>query len=155
MGVSENRLNPEKPNGFADHYPYEKWLYIIGKINPTFSDKPISSSQKTEDHEMGMATCTPLVFFDLSSEWFVSYTTIVGNKFHNGTPITLTKVETQKSNIIQEFIILMFDGCSSFEYELFTPNIQYLLLCEIMLARGMGIRCLAPHFALRGLWRIH
>ena len=22
MGVSENRLNPEKPNGFADHYPY-------------------------------------------------------------------------------------------------------------------------------------
>ena len=21
MGVSENRLNPEKPNGFADHYP--------------------------------------------------------------------------------------------------------------------------------------
>ena len=28
------------PNGFADHYPYEKWLAIIGKINPTFSDKP-------------------------------------------------------------------------------------------------------------------
>ena len=23
------------PNGFADHYPYEKWLAIIGKINPT------------------------------------------------------------------------------------------------------------------------
>ena len=21
-----------KPNGFADHYPYEKWLAIIGKI---------------------------------------------------------------------------------------------------------------------------
>ena len=40
MGVSENRLNPIVPNGFADHYPYEKWLYIIGNINPTFSDKP-------------------------------------------------------------------------------------------------------------------
>ena len=26
-----------KPNGFADHYPYEKWLAIIGNINPTFS----------------------------------------------------------------------------------------------------------------------
>ena len=26
-----------KPNGFADHYPYEKWLAIIGHINPTFS----------------------------------------------------------------------------------------------------------------------
>ena len=26
MGVSENRLNPCQPNGFADHYPYEKWL---------------------------------------------------------------------------------------------------------------------------------
>ena len=37
MGVSENRLNPIVPNGFADHYPYEKWLAIIGKINPTFS----------------------------------------------------------------------------------------------------------------------
>ena len=30
-----------KPSGFADHYPYEKWLAIIGNINPTFSDKPI------------------------------------------------------------------------------------------------------------------
>ena len=27
MALSENRLNPEKPNGFADHYPYEKWLF--------------------------------------------------------------------------------------------------------------------------------
>ena len=26
-GVSENRLNPYSPNGFADHYPYEKWLF--------------------------------------------------------------------------------------------------------------------------------
>ena len=30
-----------KPNGFADHYPYEKWLAIIRNINTTFSDKPI------------------------------------------------------------------------------------------------------------------
>ena len=30
-----------KANGFADHYPVFKWLAIIGKINPTFSDKPI------------------------------------------------------------------------------------------------------------------
>ena len=27
MGVSENVVYPEKPNGFADHYPYEKWLF--------------------------------------------------------------------------------------------------------------------------------
>ena len=27
MGMSENRLNPIVPNGFADHYPYEKWLF--------------------------------------------------------------------------------------------------------------------------------
>ena len=26
LGLSENRLNPIVPNGFADHYPYEKWL---------------------------------------------------------------------------------------------------------------------------------
>ena len=37
LGVSENRLNPIVPNGFADHYPYEKWLAIIGNIHPTFS----------------------------------------------------------------------------------------------------------------------
>ena len=37
MGVSENVVYPIVPNGFADHYPYEKWLAIIGKINPTFS----------------------------------------------------------------------------------------------------------------------
>ena len=27
LGVSENRLNPIVPNGFADHYPYEKRLF--------------------------------------------------------------------------------------------------------------------------------
>ena len=28
VGVSENSLvYPEKPNGFADHDPYEKWLF--------------------------------------------------------------------------------------------------------------------------------
>ena len=37
MGVSENVVYPIVPNGFHDHYPYEKWLAIIGKINPTFS----------------------------------------------------------------------------------------------------------------------
>ena len=39
MGLSENVVYPIVPNGFADHYPYEKWLAIIGNINPTFSDK--------------------------------------------------------------------------------------------------------------------
>ena len=29
MGVSENRLNPIFPNGFADRYPVFKWLAII------------------------------------------------------------------------------------------------------------------------------
>ena len=32
----ENRLNPEKPNGFHDHYPVFKWLYIIGNIPNIF-----------------------------------------------------------------------------------------------------------------------
>ena len=27
LGVSENVVYPEKPNGFADHYPYEEWLF--------------------------------------------------------------------------------------------------------------------------------
>ena len=38
--------NTPKPNGFADHYPYEKWLFHweYNGIYPTFSDKPISSN---------------------------------------------------------------------------------------------------------------
>ena len=39
MGLSENVVYPEKPNGFADHYPYEKWLFHWG-YSP-FSDIPI------------------------------------------------------------------------------------------------------------------
>ena len=31
---------PIVPNGFADHYPYEKWLFHWELIYPTFSDKP-------------------------------------------------------------------------------------------------------------------
>ena len=31
---------PKKPNGFADHYPYEKWLFHWGYT--LFSDKPAS-----------------------------------------------------------------------------------------------------------------
>ena len=30
LGLSENRLNPIVPNGFADHSPYEKWLFHWG-----------------------------------------------------------------------------------------------------------------------------
>ena len=44
MSVSENVVYPIVPNGFADHYPNQKWLAIIGKINPTFSGpKPYGS----------------------------------------------------------------------------------------------------------------
>ena len=27
VGVSENVVYPIVPNGFADHYPYKKWLF--------------------------------------------------------------------------------------------------------------------------------
>ena len=38
MALSENVVYPEKPNGFADHYPVFKWLAIIGGLDPIFSD---------------------------------------------------------------------------------------------------------------------
>ena len=38
MGVSENVVYPEKPNGFADHYPVFKWLFHWEYT--LFSDKP-------------------------------------------------------------------------------------------------------------------
>ena len=42
LGCVWKWAKPQKTqSGFADHYPYEKWLAIIGKINPTFSDKPL------------------------------------------------------------------------------------------------------------------
>ena len=38
MGLSENVVYPEKPNGFADHYPVFKWLFHWEYT--IFSDKP-------------------------------------------------------------------------------------------------------------------
>ena len=38
MGVSENVVYPIVPNGFADPYPYEKWLFHWEYT--LFSDKP-------------------------------------------------------------------------------------------------------------------
>ena len=40
--MSENGVITPKPNGFADHYPYEKWikLAISLGIYTLFSDKP-------------------------------------------------------------------------------------------------------------------
>ena len=40
MGLSENVVYPIVPNGFADHYPYEKWLFHW-EYTP-FSDIPKS-----------------------------------------------------------------------------------------------------------------
>ena len=37
---------PEKPNGFADHYRYEKWLFH--REYTLFSDKPISMTRFME-----------------------------------------------------------------------------------------------------------
>ena len=39
MGVSENVVYPFLPNGFADHYPVFKWLFVWEYT--IFSDKPI------------------------------------------------------------------------------------------------------------------
>ena len=41
VGVSENVVYPIVPNGVHDHYPYEKWLAIIGNIPNIFRSKPI------------------------------------------------------------------------------------------------------------------
>ena len=40
MGVSENVGKTPKPNGFADHHPYEKWLFHWGYI-PHFQTYPM------------------------------------------------------------------------------------------------------------------
>ena len=43
MGVSENVVYPIVPNGFADHYPYEKWLFHWEYI-PHFQTNPNESA---------------------------------------------------------------------------------------------------------------
>ena len=48
MGVSENVVYPIVPNGFADHYPYEKWLFHWEYT--LFSDKPISLFYQCQSH---------------------------------------------------------------------------------------------------------
>ena len=52
-----------KPTGFADHYPYEKWLAIIGNINPTF--------QRTKGPENAQTLTISLVWL-LSASQFTS-----------------------------------------------------------------------------------
>ena len=42
LGVSENVVYPCQPNGFADHYPYEKWLFHWEYEPNIFSYQPIS-----------------------------------------------------------------------------------------------------------------
>ena len=42
LGVSENIVYPFLPNGFADHYPKNKWLFVWEYS--LFSDKPIYDS---------------------------------------------------------------------------------------------------------------
>ena len=41
MGLSENVVYSEKPNGFADHYPVSKWLFFGGI--PHFQTYPLVS----------------------------------------------------------------------------------------------------------------
>ena len=45
LGVSENRLNPIVPNGFADHYPVFKWL-SLGILTQHFQTYPYFTSIK-------------------------------------------------------------------------------------------------------------
>ena len=43
MGVSENVVYPIVPNGFDDHYPYEKWWKIgisLGILTQHFQTNP-------------------------------------------------------------------------------------------------------------------
>ena len=57
LGLSENVVYPIVPNGFADHYPYEKWLAIIGNINPTFSGpNPLASGDHGD--QTGVSRCS-------------------------------------------------------------------------------------------------
>ena len=64
--MSENVVYPTVPNGFADHYPYEKWLAIIGNINPTFSGpKPYKSP-----FLMGKSTISMAIFHLKPSDLF-------------------------------------------------------------------------------------
>ena len=44
LGVSENVVYPIVPNGFADHYPYEKWLFHW-EYTQHFQTNPIKNNK--------------------------------------------------------------------------------------------------------------
>ena len=50
MGLSENVVYPEKPNGFADHYPYEKWLFHW-EYTQHFQTNPLSGQAEDSDSD--------------------------------------------------------------------------------------------------------
>ena len=50
MWVCLKMLCTPKPNGFADHYPYEKWLFHWEYT--LFSDKPISGNCRGNNREI-------------------------------------------------------------------------------------------------------
>ena len=68
---------PQLPNGFADHYPYEKWLAIIGNINPTFSDKPKSVR---ETNVTSSDIVTDVWSWNSCTMWNINYNVIMGIK---------------------------------------------------------------------------
>ena len=56
VGVSENRLNPLYPMVLLIIIPFFNG-YFIGKINPTFSDKPMWQSWDLEKHGFIYLVC--------------------------------------------------------------------------------------------------
>ena len=54
LGLSENVVYPEKPNGFADHEIPTKWLAIIGGLDPIFRHIHLGIGSATETHSLSV-----------------------------------------------------------------------------------------------------
>ena len=66
LGLSENVVYPKKTSGFADHYPYKKWLFHWGYT--PFSDIPNSSFSITRPLPNGDFKWYHLVMTNITME---------------------------------------------------------------------------------------
>ena len=109
-GMSENRLNPEKPNGFADHYPYEKWLFHWGytMVYPIFRHTHIRIRRQV-GHSWTISSLHMIGFWMLLDVFGV-YCIIVIDVFLGIIVATLAGILAQFSGTARR-ILKIFEGC--------------------------------------------
>ena len=125
------------------------WLFSHNAVGGCRRLVGKTKSWSTTLHRVTKWLWRPPWCWNLPLEWSVSYTTIVGNKFHDGGPIALTKVGTKKKRCLSSSSML--DGYSSLERELLT---LYPICVDLLWVRCIWLMSGSGHTTRRQR-RIH